>query len=1186
MAKRRPPEQPSLFAPDPPAAPSVAVPASPPPGDHGADVAAGSAAAEDDADFVGAVGPAPIAPERPQITPPDQDARDFAVSPFNHVVLEASAGTGKTSVLVRRYLNLLEAGVTPGHILAITFTRKAAAEMRERIITHLRKDALRSPEGRRRWRELRDRVGEIAISTIDAFCLSLLREFPLEADLDPGFRMADDTEVGRLAAQALDHALRIGRSAATTDGDLATLFAHLSPMQLRAGLLHLLARRLVAPGALASFVRSGHGVGSAEQVLRASARRMRAALGGDEPAGSRFLATGPVASPRFRLLVHEFGALDDSAADAARVRAAVSRVQAYLLTQEGEPRRQPHGYPASTFASSDARNRHIEQFRVVAQRVFDENQRLARELNIVLARGVQRLFGIAERFYLRSLAELDVIDFSEGLRRAVEMLERMDEFSRSRFRLESRYQHVLVDEFQDTSHLQWRLVELLIESWRAGEGVATEGGLAPTIFVVGDRKQSIYRFRDADVAILAAAGRHIAALRPQQRVTRSIATSFRSRPELLAFVNDVFDEVEKREGRSDAFRYDEQDRFPVLDTVPVPAIREPVLGLVAEPSIEAMADAVADEVVRIIASGIVVRDRDTGVPRGVDAGDIAILFRARDSHREFERALEARGVATYVYKGLGFFASDEIRDLAALVTALAWPHDPTSVAALLRSRLARVSDAGLLALSASLGTLLTDPLDEASLAPLAAGDRDAVVRLGRAFAGWRALVDRVPPADLVDRVVDETAYLFELRGGRAAQARENVKKFRAMLRRIQNAGYATLARIAEHIERVSAGDESNAVIDAVHAVSLMTVHASKGLEFPVVILGDLGRGTGNVAPPFRVIADAGHGEAAVSVGAFRFEADRDEQDREREETKRLLYVAATRARDRLYLATQLDQHGRLPRGNGSLAQVLPESLVSAIDARAPGAATMTWMTRRGSAHEFHVCRQPTELRRLVHDAATAGPVGGGGGAEARADDGRAPGDALGPLVPLTRVRRLGVRDWVAPPDPAAAVSRGVTAVRHLLTGRLVHRLFAWPGSHDPARLAAEARRLVDAESMVDADRDGIVTEVVSLVAALRANGSLHDLLASGRVVHEMPFSLRADRDGEAPTIVRGVIDALVVGDDTVTVVEVKTGAPAAWHQAQLEVYVTAAQALFPDHVVSGVLVHPDGAGEASTPPAP
>ena len=144
----------------------------------------------------------------------DQAGRSRAVDPRFNVALEASAGTGKTRVLVDRYVNLLKAGVDPSHILAVTFTRKAAAEMRERIVATLRESAGRGEIPPARWRELRDRTADIAISTIDAFCLSLLREFPLEADLDPGFSMADETEVPRLVDESLDRALRICRTLA------------------------------------------------------------------------------------------------------------------------------------------------------------------------------------------------------------------------------------------------------------------------------------------------------------------------------------------------------------------------------------------------------------------------------------------------------------------------------------------------------------------------------------------------------------------------------------------------------------------------------------------------------------------------------------------------------------------------------------------------------------------------------------------------------------------------------------------------------------------------------------------------------------------------------------------------------------------------------------------------------------
>src|SRR5690606_5936067 len=130
--------------------------------------------------------------------------------------------------------------------------------------------------------------------------------------------------------------------------------------------------------------------------------------------------------------------------------------------------------------------------------------------NGVLSRGIRRMFAIALDQYRETLAARSALDFSDVLDRALMLLRRMDEFSQSRFRLESRYHHVLVDEFQDTSRAQWELVSLLVQSWGEGMGLATN----PSIFIVGDRKQSIYRFRDAEVAVLQEAGRYIEGLRP------------------------------------------------------------------------------------------------------------------------------------------------------------------------------------------------------------------------------------------------------------------------------------------------------------------------------------------------------------------------------------------------------------------------------------------------------------------------------------------------------------------------------------------------------------------------------------------------------------------------------------------------------------------------------------------------
>ncbi len=883
----------------------------------------------------------------------DTRARQIAVDPSENVILEASAGTGKTSVLVWRYINLLKAGVDPANILAVTFTRKAAAEMRERIIRELKAAAARSEFDRARWNDLRDRLGDIAISTIDAFCLSLLREFPLEADLDPGFDMADETEVPRLVDEALDRSMRIFAAEARRNPDIALVLAQLGVSRTRLGLALLLDRRLVAWKALDRFLARGPKDLTAESVCRRAATALHDVLRSAPGGLTEFLTQGPVDHPRYQLLLADLRRFADlDLCTNAEIRAVLDRAGTHFLTAEGTPRRAGGIYPYKgdrDYASAEHGRHHrtvVFQLAPQVERVMDA---FARDLNAVLARGVKQMFAIALNQYRRALADRSVLDFSDVLQRALNLLGQMDEFSQSRFRLESRYHHVLVDEFQDTSRAQWELISLLIQSWGEGIGAATE----PSIFIVGDRKQSIYRFRDAEVAVMQEAARYIEGLRPAGHPRQSIRRSFRAVPQLLQFVNDLFSEMSQPAARPDDFTYTDEDRFPIDPTSDTHG--GVVLGIAAAADADQCAAAVANEIARII-NHETVRDRQTGIAREARPGDVAILFRSRTSHREFQQALEACGIPAYVYKGLGFFDADEIKDVSALLRYLAEPGSDLRAAAFLRSRFVRLSDNAVATLAPSLSAAITHPATPSSFNALDDEDRRVLEHLRSQVHGWLTRVDRLPPADLIEGIVRETAYAYELRGPRFQQAWENLKKMRGLMRRIQNRGYATLMRIADHIDALTPGDESNAVIEALDAVNLMTVHAAKGLEFPIVFAVNLARGASAPPDPVRIVVDGQGDGPSVSIGPFVSDTDEAERDREKQETRRLLYVATTRARDRLYFSSSVKE-GKLAPGRGSLAEVLPESIREFFDrAAATTEQQLTWHSRAGKPYEWRICR--------------------------------------------------------------------------------------------------------------------------------------------------------------------------------------------------------------------------------------
>jgi ATP-dependent helicase/nuclease subunit A len=872
----------------------------------------------------------------------DAEARRHAVDPSQNVVLEASAGTGKTRVLVERYVNLLLAGVEPERILAITFTRKAAAEMRQRIVARLREAGRTSQMSAARWRDLRERLSDIAISTIDAFCLSLIREFPLEAGIDPGFDLADQTEIPRLVGQALDRALRIGRHQAQTDDDVAMVFVQLPERRLRQGLAALVDRRLVAVDVLRRFLDFGPRDLTPALACRRAADRLSDLLNHVAGGSRQFFDAGPLGHPQFAMLADDLTSFLTaeprdyaSRGDQAAFRMLVDRVRSYFLTLDGTPRK-AKGFGQSEFrkehcASEPAWKRHRDLVEAVAPSIEQIVRAFRRDLNVIVSRGVWRLFQIALTQYRQTLESHAALDFSEVLARAVGLLRQMEEFSQSRYKLEARYQHVLVDEFQDTNRAQWELMSLLVRSWGEGFGAAADA-LQPTIFLVGDRKQSIYGFRDAEAAMLEEAAGFVARLRPDGQPRQAISVSFRAVPELLTFVNDLFAEIASvsEAERRDAFRYSDRDRFPVDDataeddsSVRLQPDGAGAVKFLGAATIESAADGVAAEIAALLSSGADVRDRDTGIPRRVKPADIAVVFRSRDSHREYEAALDRRGVPTYVYKGLGFFEADEIQDAISLLRFLASPTSNLRAAAFLRSRNVRLSEAAVIELRTNLAGALIDAEPPPGIERLDAEDRVVLERVRAAIPGWLATVDRVTPSELLDGILRETAYPYEIRGPRCAQARENLKKLRALIRKVENRGYATLSRIAEFLDDLAVGDESNAVLDAHDAVSLMTVHAAKGLEFPIVFVVNINRGTGGPRAPIRVLAD-GYGTPSVSIGDFESEADEDATARDREETKRLLYVALTRARDRLYLGAVV-KNGAFKPGRGSLGEVLPRA---------------------------------------------------------------------------------------------------------------------------------------------------------------------------------------------------------------------------------------------------------------------
>ena len=435
---------------------------------------------------------------------------------------------------------------------------------------------------------------------------------------------------------------------------------------------------------------------------------------------------------------------------------------------------------------------------------------------------------------------------------------------------------------------------------------------------------------------------------------------------------------------------------------------------------------------------------------------------------------------------------------------------------------------------------------------------------------------------LLIRALD-TQGLFERARQRSAFNAQLAQLERALGEALESAGHALGLEHVTLVELGKAAPEASQRLDAcladvralanalreIDAVNLMTVHAAKGLEFPVVFVVNLSRGAGGPPPPIR-IAPNEPGVDAVAVGDYRSDADQDAGERDNEEIKRLLYVAVTRARDRLYLASVV-KNGTLSPGRGSLASVMPASFRSLFaEAARQGAEPreIEWRAASGRTHLFRCCAPASPGDDVVEALRDSGFIGPAPGAADGADD----FDAMdaGDTPTHTAVTTLSAtaggdqRGRAAPPEGDRVIA-----------GRLVHRLFqAGARADEPDSLVALALRLITADERLEVeDADALAVSAVDVFTRMRSKPDVQALLERSTCLYEVPVSMTG---GERPGVVaRGVIDCLVrLPDGDMVVLDFKTGLPRDSDRRQLEMYVGAVRDLFPGAAVRGQLVYP------------
>ena len=870
-----------------------------------------------------------------------------ATEPASSASVHASAGTGKTWLLTTRIIRLLLTGARPDGILAVTFTRKAAAEMQQRVTERLRElagasageldglltqcgisptDAVRG-RARLLYEELLFHPYPLRTTTFHAFCQELLQRFPLEAGVTPGFVIGESTG---LIEQAARDALVAG-TAQDADSPVARALDEL--VEHCGGLAN-------ADTALRSFLaqRSDWWAWTEGEpdACRFASKRLTSLLGAD--AVSDPLPGFPAATLREQLL--EFASLLPRHATATNTRHAdalgmalipdvaaadsLAAIMPVFFKSDGEPRARKSSKAQLKSLGQTGEDRLLELNRDIVAELLDFRDRQARHntLRTGLAwytAGMQLL-----AHYQRIKQEQRVLDFSDLEWRACALLNRSEHASWVQYKLDTRIEHLLVDEFQDTNPTQWRLLLPLLQELAAGSDDRNR-----SVFLVGDIKQSIYGFRRAKPALMNEASRWLhdelgAGGYP-------LDASRRSARAIMDAVNAVFGQPPLHDLLSgfnphDTWLADMHGRVEVLPCIPAePANDTPEDGAALRnplrtPRVVHENRGYYNEG-RMIAARIheLVNSRTLvtvdGISRPVHHGDIMLLLRQRTHAGAYENALRDCGIP-YLSAGKSLLLDTlEVRDLEALLNLLISPYDNLALAQVLRSPVFNLDSETLL----SLATLQTGTWYE-RLASLAEAGNSPWVTVYRMLEHWRGLAGQVPVHDLLDRIYHEAdieqRYIAAYPATLQPRVRASLTRFIELALEVDNGRYPSLPRFLDQLTRLRQSDrdqpEEGTPDDAgSQRVRLMTIHGSKGLEAPVVFIADAavtppGRSAWTALVDWPPAADrpahfllAGSSKVRDTVTERLIEAQTEEA---RREDANLLYVAMTRARQYLFIS--------------------------------------------------------------------------------------------------------------------------------------------------------------------------------------------------------------------------------------------------------------------------------------------
>jgi ATP-dependent helicase/nuclease subunit A len=1105
----------------------------------------------------------------------------MASDPSASAWVSANAGSGKTHVLTQRVLRLLLGGAPPAQILGLTFTKAAAANMASRVFKELSKWSSLDDEAlgraieetgagrhgppelafaRRLFARAIEAPGGLKIQTLHAFCERLLQLFPFEANVPARFRVIDEREAAELMEEAT------GRTIAAFEASRETAEA-LDIAAREAGAFNFRALLAEANNHSETFDAFGdsRSFGAALRARLGLDKGVTASdvesemLGGEtgrerRGAAARALASG---GAKDQELAAKLRAANDEPDVVAQVRALLDAF--FIKGGEGDPRGGAKGLLSSTelrrkFPSLED-DLHREQNRLTALR---DRRRAART-----AERSEAFFAVAKAIrseFARAKAERGALDFADQIALALALVERVSAAWVMR-KLDYGLDHLLVDEAQDTSAEQWRIVAALTADFFAGAGARAN---RRTVFAVGDEKQSIFSFQGAAPEKFAEM-KHLFERRCRDAVlpfqTVPLNFSFRSAPAILAAVDKTFESQGARRGVAapgepppihEAVRPAMKGVVELWPTIVPPKASEsedwraPLDAPREHDPPVILAERIADTISLWLQpdSRERVADAKEGAPRRIRPGDVMILVRSRNAFFEaMIRALKIRRVKVAGADRLKLRDHLAVIDLVAAGRAALTPDDDLTVACVLKSPLIGLAEDELFRLAAERRGSLA--------AALASSDDERARAAARRLEVWGARARTLAPYAFYAGLLGEDEGRKALISRLGPDAADPIDEFLALALAHERSEAPSLTIFLAEVEETDAAIKRDMEAES-DGVRVLTVHASKGLEAPVVFLPDtavapdgshdpkllrLAPGRSNDPPLFAWSRRAAEDCEVVA----RARAER--RDAEAAEHRRLLYVAMTRAAQRLIIAGFENAKGQ---SDGCWRELVRLGLgESMYPVPAP------W----GNGETILRFGEP-----LTAD-----------------DEDEAAGAAPSADLPAWLRTRARPEAGIAPIRPSRANRSSMAESERALEGRLAHALLqALPGVPFPGRAAAaQAYLALHGRALAEEARAAIAARVAAVMdapelSALFGPGSRGEVSLAG--------TLR--RPGRADQAYRGRLDRMLVTGEAVLIVDFKLGPapsrPSCEHVAQLALYRAALRPLYPSLPVRAALVYLDG----------